>query len=241
MPTMTLTYKQFPSGAVLRTIAHLILPKKTKEGPLRAETSFQQGGHTYVFLFWDAIASLYTDPDLTFTTPDDNSSFAVDAWYVEQGSGPPVPVVTTYAFSLNQHGVFPNTPIASVTPSGAWTGPPSTTVKTDTSTPPSPVRIAALDKITGYGLFNSWLQFCTTGSTVSKKVLTVPANGGGQAIAFYGIPTPDPCQGARDNYNNYNPDPGTPPNVVHAERLSLWGTLNTCEVKYGETLTPKPA
>jgi len=244
MPTMTLTYRKFPSGEVLEKIGTFMVPKKTKEGPLPAPNPFEHRKNTYVFQFWVAVASPSFDSDLTFTTPDDNSSFAVDAWYLEKGgNGPPPPVVTTYAFKLNPpHGVFPDTPIASVTDgSGAWSGPPSTTVNTNTSK--NPVKIFALDKITGYGLYNSWFQSCSKGTTVDnkKRLLEVPSNGYGFAIAFYGIPVPDPCQGAREAYENYVPDPGTPPNVVHAERLTLWGKLNACEVTNGESLTPKPA
>ena len=150
---MTLTYKQFPTGAVLLDIGTFILPKKTKEGPWTAPSSLSIGGKNYVFLFWDAIASPYPDANLTFTTPNEDSRFAVDAWY-EETNGNGGSVVSTTAFSLNQHGVFPNTPIASVKDgSGAWTGPPSTTV--DTTKSANPVVITALDKITGYGLFNS--------------------------------------------------------------------------------------
>jgi hypothetical protein len=53
-------------------------------------------------------------------------------------------------------------------------------------------------------------------------------------------PTPDPCQGFRDAYYNYTPDPGMNPTAVLAERRRLWSTLHTCEVNNGESETPPP-
>jgi len=238
MPKMRVSYKRFPSGTVLRKIGTVTASKKKKED-LNAPLRFKKGKHTYDFLFWDENASLHKDRHLTFTTPDDNSSFAVDAWYVKEGSNGGTGV-TTYAFSLNHHKTVPDTtPIASVNCPGAWAGAPSTKVSTTVCT--TPVKIRALDnsiadKTTGYGLFNSWLQFCTKGSTVSGKVLKVPAKGGGFAIAFYGIPVPDPCQIFRDRIAAGCAE--LPPKECQKLIAALNKQLKACEGEYGETPLP---
>jgi hypothetical protein len=96
-------------------------------------------------------------------------------------------------------------------------------------------------------LFDQWVDLTdpTPPSSLIIGAKLKPAKGVTvYALAFYknpARPRPDPCQSARDAYNNYNPDPGTPPNVVLAERRTLWGQLHTCEVENGEPETPPPA
>jgi hypothetical protein len=130
---------------------------------------------------------------------------------------------------------LPNTPIKSVTPSSDWPGSGDTVSNSGSVS----VVIKPVDTYPGYGVFTHW-EIMKGSGTAPKRILTVPADEPCHARAHFKIPEPDPCQGDRDAYNNYNPDPGTPPNVVHAERLRHWGILNACEVTNGESLTPKP-
>jgi len=218
------------------------VPKKTTEGPLPAQTPLELGGNTYVFLFWDAIASLYADPDLTFTTPDDNSSFAVDAWCLVLGNRrqwqrwcgehhgvltKPARRVSEYAHRLGDGREWCVDGSAfhyRQDHHGCETG-----------------RDHRSAQNHGLWIVRFLVAVLHQGQHREQEGSDGPANGGGLAIAFYGIPVPDPCQGARDVYDNYIPDPSTPPNVVLAERKTLWATLNTCEQNYGETLTKPPA
>ena len=130
---------------------------------------------------------------------------------------------------------LPNTPIESVNPSSDWPGSGDTVSNTGSVK----VEIKPINAYPSYGVFTHW-EVVKGSGTHTKGILTVSAGESCHARAHFKIPEPDPCQTARDNYNNYTPDPGTDPKVVHAERLSLWGTLNTCEVTNGEPLTPKP-
>ena len=109
--------------------------------------------------------------------------------------------MTTYPFFRNGHKPIPGTPISSVNPSAAWSGPPSTTVSTTTGS--GSVAITALAKMAPYGLFLKWLQF--ENGSISDDVLTVPASGAFLAIAFFGIAIPDPCQSIRTQMENLNP------------------------------------
>jgi hypothetical protein len=92
--------------------------------------------------------------------------------------------------------VLPQTPIASVSPSSAWT-PPSTSVSTV-----GPVTVTALNYIgphTKYSStqFNSWLGF-GGGTTISGANLSVSAGASPYGIAFYtqhSVLPPPPCIG----------------------------------------------
>ena len=130
---------------------------------------------------------------------------------------------------------LPNTPIKSVTPSSDWPGSGDTVSNTGSVE----AKIYPVDTYTGYGVFTHWEIMKGSGHH-TKGVLIVPAGEPCHARAYFKIPEPDPCQGDRDAYNYYMPDPGTPPNVVHAERLTRWAKLNACEVTNGESLTRKP-
>lgn len=233
MPKMTLSYKQFEAGNVLQALGTIPVTAGASI-TLSAFKTITEAPNTYGFLFWDTEVSIGPDPSVTFTAPA--SDFAVDAWYMEQGpsGGPPGTGVTTVAFNRNEHGAIPGTPIASVTPAGAWSGSPSTTVSTTTSS--SPAAITARAEIAPYGLFLRWVQFGN--GSISGNVLTVPASGASLAIAFYGIPVPDPCQTYRDQLANLNP--GDFPNeaAYKAAREVLGKELLACEQKYGEVATP---
>jgi len=236
-PTMVLTLRQFPSGTPIPWApsgTYQLVPgsQVTEVAPPQV---FGPGTPqpTYTFLFWNITSDIRTTASMSFTAPTDTSTFDVTAWYIPTGGpgGPPgLPAATTYAFSLNQDQVINGTPIASVTPSGAWAGPPATTVSTTSST--SPVAITARNIFNGYGLFVRWLQFGS--GSISNQVLTVPASTSSYAIAFFGISVPDPCQAVRDDLENLSP--GDFPNFAAYQkaRSYLQSQVIACERKNGE-------
>ena len=228
MPNMTLSYRQFPAGNVLLDMG--VIPVNSGAAvSLSAFPSFTDADGTFGFIFWDTEVSIGSDPAVSFTAP--GGDFAVDAWYVpEGGPGGGGPGVSATAFSVNEHKVIPGTPIAAVTPAGAWSGAPSTTVSTTTSS--DPVAITALAKMVPEGLFLRWLQFGN--GTFSGAVLTVPPNGASEAIAFYAIPDPDPCQPIRDQMDNLSPGDFPTPAAYRAALEALGRQLRKCEEKYGE-------
>jgi hypothetical protein len=139
--------------------------------------------------------------------------------------------VTTVAFSTDRDEVIADTPIASVTPSGAWAGPPSTIVSTTTSA--DPVVITARALIDGFGEFASWLTF---GGNASGRTLTVLAQASALAIVSYGIPQPDPCADLRVTRDGLNP--GDFPSREAFERALAAANrrLHECERQHGEPL-----
>jgi hypothetical protein len=195
----------------------------------------------YLFVFWDVNLQIYPTQvsggvaDLqqvvNFTAPSEES-FNATSWYLAEGGGGG-PGVAAWAFSLNDNKVVLNSPLASVSPAGAQEGP--NTVSTTTSD--QAVIITAPGVITGVGRFSQWLQISGNG-TVNGQTLTVPAGGASLAVAFYGIPQPDPCAAIRGELANI--DPSDFPNFADYERAvrAIEGELHQCEQKYGEPLTP---
>jgi hypothetical protein len=239
MSIMTVTYKVFPSGTVVQNQGSYNVTSNS-ENQMSTLNSFSQlvNGKTctYSFIFWDANGAIITDPTVNVVAP--SSDFAVDAWYLEScGNGNGGSGVATWAFSQDQHEVISDTPIGSVNVSDAWTGPPSTTVKTDMSS--SPVQITALGEIAGYGSFTLWFQL--GGGTVDRNVLTVQANGSCEAIAFF-FNKPDPCQELKISLwqlvaiVNRNPLSS----VWRAEYQKVLTALWACEKANGQPLTPSP-
>ena len=235
--TMVLSFKQFPSGDPVPNALAATIPvaeggSVTLTAPAQVFGS-SSSGPSFGFAFWNAGAAIAATPTTTFTAP--GGTFDATAWYFpEGGPGGPggQPAVSTFAFSTNQDKVLAGTtPIASVTPSGAWAGPPATAVSTTTS--PSPVAITASPLIAGSGLFKTWLTFGAGSAT--GKVLTVPANGSSIAIAFYALPSPDPCLPFVNELNTTSPSDfpksfGTYENFVH----SVEAQLQACRLANGE-------
>jgi len=204
----------------------------------------------YDFLFWDVNAQITpasaspenpNQPEkVSFPVPSDEDAFQATAWYLATGGNGPGPLnVQTYAFSQNKDSQISNTtPIQSVTPNpgnNAWSGQPSTTVSTTAS--PDPVQITALNKIVPNGVFSLWLSFVAPEPTVSKNVLTVQAKASGTAIAFYGIPVPDPCQSIRNQISNTHPG-DFPTAAEYGKALEILGKeLLVCEEINGESTT----
>lgn len=234
MSIMTLSFRLFPTGNLVPNT-----PSGTIHVPSGGAVTltapalvFGQGSPepSYAFAFWDADDSAITTEVATFNAPSDNSDFDAFAWYFLRGGGGGSGI-TTYAFSLNKEEVIAGkTPIASVTPSGAWTGPPSTTVSTTTSA--NPVVITAASLIGGFGRFASWLQFGN--GSASGPTLTVPAQGASTAIAFYTVPQPDPCDGIRTQLDNLNPSDYPNPGAYERAVQALLRELIACEKQYGE-------
>lgn len=230
MPNMSLSYKQFPDGTVLQDMGTIPV-SSGKSVSLSAFSTFTLGSATYGFLFWDAEVSIDPDASVTFTAPA--SDFAVDAWYQLQGPGNGTGV-SAVAFSRNGHKTISGvTPVSSVSPSGDWSGPPSTSVSTTAS--PGPVSIKALAKLPPYGLFLKWLQFGD--GSIKADVLTVPYKGASEAIAFFGVPEPDPCQTIRTQLENLSPADFPTPAAYKAAAEALGKSLLACEETYGEGTT----
>jgi len=234
-PTMIVTARAFPGGSSLPNTFSGTFPLTAgAQVTLSAPPQLFGSGTpqaAYGFLFWNSSTDVLTTPAISFTAPSDTSTFHVTAWYVpEGGSGGGGSGVQTYAFSLNQDQVISNTPIASVTPSSAWSGPPSSTVSTTTS--PSAVGITAKPLISGYGLFRKWLQFGN--GSIANTVLSVPSGGSSFAIAFFGIPSPDPCEDARTQLEDLSPGDFLTLAAYQRARQQLTQQLLACERKYGE-------
>jgi hypothetical protein len=225
--TVTISAKVFPSNAVLFSVGPF---STTGSIPLKAEMIAG-----YEFLFWNLNASLQTNPDPSYPPPADSTVFAT-AWYVAVGGGPctkpPCTGVTTWAFSLNSDKIIPNTPIASVTPSTAWSGPPSTTVSTTAGS----VVITAQPEIVPYGKFSSWLELPATSQ--KGENLAVAANGAVDAIAFYGFPEPNPCEALCQPVYCI---PDLPPAVCQELRKVSALKCSLCLSQYGEGPPVTPA
>lgn len=232
MPTMSISYRQFPAGTELLNMGSIPVSSGA-DISLSAFPSFTESSGSYGFLFWDTEVSVSSDASVTFAAPA--GDFAVDAWYLLEGNGGGGGTgVSAYAFSQNEHKTLTGTPIAAVSVPGAWAGPPSTTVSTTVS--PDPVAITALAKFPPEGRFVRWLQFGN--GSVAADVLTVPAQGASFAIAFFGIPVPDPCQSIRDQLDNLSPGDFPTPAAYKAALEALVKQLRLCEEKYGELGTP---
>jgi hypothetical protein len=228
--TLTLNYKAFPSNGNLLNVGTFNVDGAVK---LSAPENFYDKGVTYEFLFWDLNGSRNIHRDVDFTPPSDPTALAT-AWYLPTGGGPcpkgqVCDGVTTWAFSLNDDKVIPNTPIASVTPKGAWTGAPSTSVNTNLGA----VVIAAQPLIPGFGKFKSWLELPNT--AVKGNDLDVGAKGSAAAVAFYGFPEPDPCQSLRNQVAICDTQNGTGCGPLWREQIRA---LQACEQKYGEIAAP---
>lgn len=207
--TMVLSFREFPSGnPVPNTLSAKIPVTPGASITLTAPTQILGTPPTaFGFAFWNASVTASQSPNITFSAPS-VATFNATAWYFPEGGsgGPGKPGVSTVAFSMDQDSILSVTPIAAVTPNGAWAGSPSTIVSTTTST--SPVVITARQLIVGDGMFNTWINFGS--GTPSGKTLTVPANGASLAIAFYGIPQGAPtlaqCQQDESDLASITPD-----------------------------------
>lgn len=241
MPTMNQSCRIFPSGnPVPGTPSSSVSPIGGSSATLTVSSEITEGDSTYLFIFWNVDATL-TPPQETngtpnpeqtvaFIVPSDDSIFAATAWYIllsgGSGSGGSV-----FAFSLNKDAELSNSPIGTITPASAQTDP--NTFSTTTS--PDPVVVTAPILIGGDGRFNQWLPYSeSSGSSVNGRVLTVPANGAIEAIAFYGIPVPDPCQYFRDTLSNINCSDFPTPADCERAISSLLSQLIACERQYGE-------
>jgi hypothetical protein len=225
---LTVNSLSFPNGQVLpEGIENVVVPEGgCGVATVTADQSFVSStGVTYEFLFWNIDATPYTTAEVNFETLCSSASTAT-AWFLATGPGSGPPQVDTWAFSLNDNGVIPNTtPIQSVT-NGKWSGSSSTVVYT---TGTEPVTITAIPKIVGYGRFTGWEEISVPPSPLATgSTLTVPADGSAWAIAFYGIPVPNPCATLQLELQSCLSDlPGK-------ACIPIGKALQTCQAYYGE-------
>ena len=243
MSTMNESFRIFPNGNPVPSMLSESVPLVGGDSTtLSAPNKILESDNSYTFIFWNVNAAL-TPPQYTGTTPDPvqtvifpapdgDLTFDATAWYIIDG-GPGEPRGFVYAFSLNKDAGLSNSPIGTITPASAYIGP--NTFSTTTS--PDPVVVTAPAVIVGYGRFNRWLPFLeppVDDPPVNDPVLTVPANGAVVAIASYGIPVPDPCQGLRDIVEGW--DCTGAPNLGDCEKelVRYSNELRACERQYGE-------
>lgn len=240
MPTMILSSQSFPNRtAIPNTTSGSLFIQPGGLVKLDAPSQIvalnpipSQPDDKYNFLFWHVNRLLLSKHAVDFTAPTNESGFFATAWYQKLGgNGPPSPPHwTTFAFSIEQDNVISGTPIAAVTPPGAWTGPPSTVI--DTTSAPS-VAITAKTLIDGAGEFASWLAF---GGSASGRVLTVALKTSGLAIAAFGIPQPDPCSSLRSTRDNLNPGDFRTLADFRKALAAANRALHDCEKIHGEPL-----
>jgi hypothetical protein len=238
---MNLSYRDFVTGKPIPDTpsASISLADGGSE-TLDAPYQLAAAGQTYAFIFWNVDATLTPlqvtggtpnpDQKVTFTAPSDTSTFDGTAWYMETGgSGGGGTGGSVWAFSLNKDQRLTNSPIGTINPVSAKTGPNSFS----TTSSSSPVVVTAPKLLAGDGLFKSWLQFAGDGSVGGAR-LTVPAKGSTASIAFFGVPVPDPCESIRIDLENLSPGDFRTPAEYQAARRALTAELRACEVKYGE-------
>jgi hypothetical protein len=250
MPTINIRYVVFSSGATVPgTATSTIQVAPGSQVVLSAANNIFVPGNPpalgFGFSFWIFNGAVLATASASFTAPDDDSTYIATAWYSQTGVCPPLSpspskeIVTTSAFSVNDQKPISGTPIESVTPAGTWAGPPSTSVSTAVSGA-AEVVITAEPLIVGFGKFISpWLQLGGDG-IVNGSALTVPSGGNSSAIAFYGIPVPDPCAGLRTALEDLSPGDFNSPAAYVAAVKEATEQLRVCEQANGEQLTPVP-
>lgn len=198
--TMVISSELFPSGAAVPgglsgdikvspgwpatlTAPQYLYQPSTPSGTL---------GTVYEFMFWNVDSRLIPTEKALFKVPFGYEAPSATAWYLpvcvvaSSCPGGGASAVTTWAFSLTKDEVLPEAPIASVTPTSAWTS-PSASVSTATA-----VNITAASELGPYGIatggtvFSSWFVFGgASAATVSGLDLAVPVGESPYAIAFY--------------------------------------------------------
>ena len=142
----------------------------------------------YEFMFWDVHTTLIATERAKFTVPSSGPVLAT-AWYlpvcVTTSCGPGTSAVTTWAFSLTNYKVLPDTPIGLVSPAAAWTS-PSTSVSTATAMDITAQSYLGTETSSSGTVFSSWFVFGGAKTvTISGLDLNVPAGESPYPIAFY--------------------------------------------------------
>jgi hypothetical protein len=188
--------KLFPTGtAVPGGVSGTILALRGSSVTLKAPQYLYQPATppatsptVYEFMFWDVHTTLIATEKAKFTVPSTGPVLAT-AWYlpvcVTSSCGGGASAVTTWAFSLTNYKVLPDTPIDSVTPTSAWTS-PSTSVSTATAVEIEAQSYIGTETPTSGTVFSSWFVFGGASTvSISGLDLNVPAGESPYAIAFY--------------------------------------------------------
>jgi len=193
-----------------------------KKETLTAPKSIPGANQTaFAFLFWDINGRLYSRRKATFIAPSD-PSFEASAWYLLTGPGCCGPSnITTYGFSVLTDKKLPGTPVASTSPSSAWTS-PSHTVFTKTA-----VTVTA-----GNPLELLYWRALPKTATVDGTKLSVAAGVSTVAIAFYGA---NACQSIQNELSglslaDFPPHGGK---ALEAEIKYLSAQYQACVVRHG--------
>ena len=188
--------KLFPTGTpVTGGVSGVILALRGSSVTLKAPQYLYQPATppatsptVYEFMFWDVHTTLIATERAKFTVPSSGPVLAT-AWYlpvcVTSSCGGGSSAVTTWAFSLTNYKVLPDTPVGLVTPTSAWTT-PSTSVSTATAVDITAQSYLGTETSTSGTVFSSWFVFGGAKTvTISGLDLNVPAGESPYAIAFY--------------------------------------------------------
>ncbi len=188
--------KLFPTGTpVPGGVSGVILALRGSSVTLKAPQYLYQPATppatpptVYEFMFWDVHTTLIATERAKFTVPSSGPVLAT-AWYlpvcVTSSCGGGSSAVTTWAFSLTNYKVLPDTPVGLVTPTSAWTT-PSTSVSTATAVDITAQSYLGTETSTSGTVFSSWFVFGGAKTvTISGLDLNVPAGESPYAIAFY--------------------------------------------------------
>ena len=188
--------KLFPTGTpVPGGVSGVILALRGSSVTLKAPRYLYQPATppatsptVYEFMFWDVHTTLIATERAKFTVPSSGPVLAT-AWYlpvcVTSSCGGGSSAVTTWAFSLTNYKVLPDTPVGLVTPTSAWTT-PSTSVSTATAVDITAQSYLGTETSTSGTVFSSWFVFGGAKTvTISGLDLNVPAGESPYAIAFY--------------------------------------------------------
>jgi len=176
-------------------------PVGTPIGGFPADPTFQLGGSTYKFVFWNASNGLnavdgYPSTAEKLVLPNLSGVFHATAWYaIPGGPGHGPPGLRARTFDIDVNNFRKETPIQSATPAGAWPGPNNHSVSTQSAdasataknslTYPEPVSSQPPGALPKY--FKKWLGVIgVVADPAPGQVVKCKSGTSGLALAFFG-------------------------------------------------------